>query len=204
MSAPKYEDHEPLHSLYPALHCTPSSCHSPSSGPATPPPSFTDVRARVEFLLHFVCKCKCRLAFAHFKLVPGNRAGIQVRVAEGRGAWQPSSSTFSCAVPRSRGLILAPRHFWSWVIGMCSAFLYISHSLQETKRDESLRATPSAIECEREREEVRVRKASRPIRFVTCRITWHVWQAKDMNIIKCNNYIFSSSKAMFKLRCRCF
>lgn len=102
----------------------------------------------------------------------------------------------------SRGLILAPRHFWSWVIGMCSAFLYISHSLQE---NETKVYAPRPRERKRERyprqsKREREAKPSRPIRFVTCRITWHVWQAKDMNIIKCNNYIFSSSKAMFKLR----
>jgi len=72
----------------------------------------------VEFLLHFVCKCKCRLAFAHFKLVPGNRArSVSVR-GWGRGTLLlllllllhslMRVCTFSTTF---RGLILAPRHF---------------------------------------------------------------------------------------------
>lgn len=138
MSAPKYEDHEPHHSLPPntALPLPVGTVPALSSCPYSPcpVPPHSVVRARVEFLLHFVCKCKCRLAFAHFKLVPGNRAGIQV-MRGGGGACGAGVATFFivhlCAC--SRGLILAPRHFWSWVIGMCSAFLYISHSLQENE-----------------------------------------------------------------------
>lgn len=130
MSAPKYEDHKPLPPKHTQLS-TPSSWHS-ACPQFLPLPSHSVVRARVEFLLHFVCKCKCRLAFAHFKLVPGNRAGIQVMRGEACGGGV-ATFLFVHLCARSRGLILAPRHFWSWVIGMCSAFLYISHSLQENE-----------------------------------------------------------------------